>query len=102
MSEGASTANARRLPLMEAFQTVKDKLACNEHPGENQWCWIDNPTTRGGDAVHIPLCLHDIQMWAQYLVGVLSTFRRQFSYALIVDPLRRHCVHITSKYWTFQ
>lgn len=45
-------------------QAVKNKLACQQH-GENSWCWV-NPF----DGEHIPICLHDVQLWAQYLVRI--------------------------------
>ena len=51
--------------LYDNLQLVKDKLACYQHPGEGQWCWV-NP--RIPNAEHLPLCLHDIQLWATYLV----------------------------------
>jgi hypothetical protein len=50
---------------MQEFEQVKEKLRCSEHQGEHMWCWVD-PITPG--AQHIPLCLHDIQLWAKYLV----------------------------------
>jgi hypothetical protein len=51
-------------PFLTAFQIVKDTLSCKKHPGENTWCWVDP----AADSEHIPLCSHDIQLWAKYSV----------------------------------
>jgi hypothetical protein len=53
------------ISYMHEFEHVKEKLRCSEHPGEYKWCWVD-PITSGAE--HIPLCFHDIQVWAKYLV----------------------------------
>jgi hypothetical protein len=51
--------------LEKEFRAVKEKLVCAEHPGDNQWCWVDRQIP---NADHIPLCFHDLQLWAKYLV----------------------------------
>jgi hypothetical protein len=100
MSEDTSTTIDHLLSTMEAFEIVKDKFACSEHPGEYQWCWVEKQNT--ANAEHIPLCFHDIQMWAKYLVSdiiiVFHTLECQFPGALIGDPPHRHFVYFTSKY----
>jgi hypothetical protein len=47
--------------FLTAFQTVKEKFSCKEHPG---WCWVDPAE----NSEHIPLYSHDIELWAKYLV----------------------------------
>jgi hypothetical protein len=100
MSENTSTTVDYLLSTMEAFEIVKDKFACSEHPGEYQWCWVEKQNT--GNAEHIPLCFHDIQMWAKYLVSVIMimfhTLECQFSSASIGDPPHRHFIYFASKH----
>jgi len=47
------------------LEHLKDNLKCSEHRGANIWCWVDRNTST---AQHVPLCLHDIQLWVKYLV----------------------------------
>jgi len=68
-------AQPASMTLYSVLQHVKDKLACHQHPGENEWCWVD-PHTPNAD--HLPLCLGDVQLWATYLVS--KTFRFGFPF----------------------
>jgi hypothetical protein len=62
---GEDPSNLLMGSYVKELEHVKERLKCLEHPGEEKWCWVD-PTTPG--AQHIPLCLHDIQLWVKYLV----------------------------------
>ncbi|KAH9965163.1 hypothetical protein BJV74DRAFT_745904, partial [Russula compacta] len=50
------------MPYTKELELVKEKVHCNEHRGENTWCWVD--LSNGN---HIPLCLNDLQFWAKSL-----------------------------------
>jgi hypothetical protein len=82
-STAASNQNIDPLVLSESLfekelRVVKEKLVCSEHPGDNQWCWVD-PQIPNAD--HTPLCLHDLQLWVKYLVCMFYLF----TYHLLSD-----------------
>lgn len=62
-----SKSKSRRFNLNNSYllelDLIEKKLRCVEHPGNDTWCWV-NP-----DHEHIPLTLHDLLLWARFLVS---------------------------------
>ncbi len=56
------------VPYIKELELVKEKVRCNEHRGENTWCWVDP-----SNGNHVPLCLNDLQFWAKSLVRVSAS-----------------------------
>jgi hypothetical protein len=53
-------------PYIRKLELVKEVARCNEHQGNNTWCWVDQNNRN-----HIPLCLNDLQIWAKFLVHLV-------------------------------
>lgn len=73
------------MPYTKELELVKEKVRCNEHRGENTWCWVDP-----SNGNHVPLCLNDLQFWAKSLVRVFTSHLLLSSYAYSKrTPLKR-------------
>ncbi|KIM75599.1 hypothetical protein PILCRDRAFT_13514 [Piloderma croceum F 1598] len=59
------TQRSSEAMLFNTLRLVQEHLVCPQHPGKNQWCWVDRRTH---DAEHIPLCFGDIQLWTKHLL----------------------------------
>lgn len=66
MSPSDHTSNVDILRTTSYIAEFQQRLACQQHPGNNQWCWVDPHLP---NSEHLPLYLHDIQLWVQYFVS---------------------------------